>query len=154
MSRSVAQGSAVRKDQPVVLARAGEDKSLVPTRTAEDIKLDLVRNLLRVSIDLTDWKDAAVAEHIGLRGESGAAYFSKMLAGEKPISAKHLRALPDDIEQIFARLYAESFGLIVVAPAYGDDAVRQLVSGIFGVLAPRLPERAGGPLKASLRSDR
>lgn len=154
MSRSLAQGSIVRKDQTVVPPEPRQDKSLVPTRDAEDIKVDLVRKLLRVSIDLTEWKDAAVAEAIGLKGESGAAYFSKMLSGEKPISAKHLRALPDDIEQIFARLYAESFGLIVVAPVFGNDAVKQLVAGIFGVLATRLPERSTGQLKASMGGER
>lgn len=154
MNRSLAHTSAVRKDQPVARAGSSQDKSLAHAPTVEDIKVDLVRKLLRIAIDLTEWKDAAVAEAIGLKGDSGAAYFSKMLSGEKPISAKHLRALPDDIEQIFARLYAESFGLIVVAPVRGEDAVKQLVAGLFGVLATRLPDQAGPPIKATLRGDR
>ena len=138
MNRSMSSAAALPKGNLDVLADGSEDNSLV-------------RTLLRAAITESGWKDGAVAESMGLTGASGAAYFSKMLSGEKPISAKHLRALPDDVEAIFARLYAESFGLIVVAPARGDEAVKQLVAGLFGVLAPQLPARAGRFAKAGLR---
>lgn len=137
MADSMRHPAELPKDRLAALSEHDEDNSLV-------------RRLLRAAIDETGWKDGAVAECIGLSGESGAAYFSKMLSGEKPIGAKHLRALPDDIEAVFARLYAESFGLIVVAPTHGDDAVKALVSGLFGVLAPSLPVRATRMAKATI----
>lgn len=149
MDRSVPNSTVVSKGNPVDRAEGAEDKLLVLEENDQDNSL--VRRLLRKAIDESTWKDGAVAEAIGLKGESGASYFSKMLSGEKPIGSAHLRALPDDIEAIFARLYAEHFGLIVVAPVYGDDAIRNLVSGIFGVLSSRLPAKAHSMAHAVLR---
>lgn len=63
----------------------------------------------------------------------------------------HTVALPDDVELLFKQRQAEAFGLIVVTPASGDEAVRCLVSGLFGVLAPRLPQKSAGQLKVDLR---
>jgi len=108
--------------------------------------------LFNEAIDATEWKhkQEALATEMGI----DRAYLSRVRSKEKPLSLKILRALPDDIEQIFARLYAASFGLIVVSPAYGDEAVRNLVSGLFGVLAARLPSRSAGQLKSTLPGDR
>lgn len=148
MTSSIAAKATASKGNLDVLADRGQDKNLVLAAAGEG--MDLVLRLLRESIDESGWKNGAVAEAIGLKGESGAAYFSKMLGGEKPIGAKHLRSLPDDIEAIFARKYAESFGLIVVVPAVGSDAIRQLIAGLVGVLQTQLPARASAPLKAAL----
>jgi hypothetical protein len=89
--------------------------------------------VLRDAIDESGWKHDAVASALDVDGP----YLSKMLTAEKPIGARHLSALPDDVRRIFARRYAEGFGWIVVAPAVGDDAVRQFVSGFFGLLRER-----------------
>lgn len=105
--------------KPIALAGSVEDKSLV-----------LKRRMLREAIDESGWKHDAVALALGV----DAPYLSKMLAGEKLITLRHLDALPDDIEAIYARKYAELFGAIVVAPVSGEAAVRNLVSGLCGLL--------------------
>lgn len=107
-----------------------------PLGEARGNTLSLIRELLRQAIDESGWKHEALAAEMQL---PNAAYLSRMLSGDKPISAAHLRALPDDIEQVFARKYAEAMGLVVVAPVHGGDAVRALVSGLVGLLAPPPP---------------
>jgi hypothetical protein len=118
----------------------------------EDMELALVRRLLRDAIDESRWKDSAVAEAIGLKGPAGAAYFSKMLSGDKPIGAKHLRALPDEIEAIFVRLWAETFGYVVIAPLRGEDAVRSFAAGLLGLFA-QLPSRADRMARVALDAE-
>lgn len=103
MSSSMRATADSQQGNPDVLGGEGEDKNLVP-------------RCLRLAIVESGWKDGAVAEAIGLKGASGAAYFSKMLSGDKPISERHLRALPTDVRRAYARRYAKSFGLIVVEP--------------------------------------
>jgi hypothetical protein len=122
----------------------------VPCQCEADTEgvLDL-RDLLRAAIDESSWrgKSEALALFMGLPDRH---YLYKMLSGDKPIGLKHLNALPDDVEAIFARRYAEQFGLIVVAPLTGLEAERAFVAGLMGVLRGRLPEKAGAPLKAEL----
>jgi hypothetical protein len=65
------------------------------------------------------------------------AYIHKVLQGDKPMSLDFIVALPDDVEARFEQLRAEHFGLIVVAPVDHATAVRQLVSGLVGVLATK-----------------
>lgn len=130
----------------IVTPRADAMKDKLPVLVTDDEDKGLVRRLLRESIDASGVKHESVAAALRVDGP----YLSKMLTGEKPIGAKHLRALPDDVEVIFARLYAESFGLIVVQPSHGDAAVRNLVSGLFGVLgAAALPQRASRMAKGT-----
>lgn len=140
---SVAAQSRVCQGNPV---------SLISDEQGND--LSLIRDCLRLAIEESRWKHDALATAMAL---PNAAYLSNMLSGEKPIGAKHLRALPDDVEAIFARRYAESFGLIVVAPLRGDEAVHSLVRGLIGVLsqapAISLPNKAGAPLKVKLPQD-
>lgn len=105
--------------------------------------------MLRQAIDESGWKHEALAVELGL---TNAAYLSRMLAGEKPWTLRHLAALPDDVEAIFFRLRSESLGQIVVQPVDFETARRHLVSGLVGVLSHRgLPEKAGQPLKAGLK---
>ena len=109
-----------------------------------------IRELLRAAIDDCKWKHDALAEFLIDRGVLCDRYYlSKMLSGEKAITTKHLKALPDDIEARFAKLYAETFGLIVVAPVAEDEAVQQLVTGLVGVLG-LLPRKAQKMAKAGL----
>lgn len=112
-----------------------------PTPDVQGKSLSLIRDLLRDAIEESGWKHEAIAAQLDL---PNAAYLSRMLSGEKPIGTSHLLALPDDVEAIFARRYAETFGLIVVAPVSADVAMRQLVSGLVGVLTarPALPQKA------------
>lgn len=124
-----------RQGNPVDPQRARQDKTVV------------LRQLLRAAIEQSRWKHDALWRAMKL---PDAAYLSKLLSGEKPLGAHHLADLPDDIEGIFAGLYAETFGQIVVTPASGEQAVKQLVSGLFGVLAPRLPTRASAMAKVTI----
>ena len=112
-----------------------------PTPEAQGNRLSLIRDLLRDAIEESGWKHEALAAYMGL---PNGAYLSQMLSGDKPIGTKHLLALPDDVEALFARMYAETFGLIVVSPVSADVAMRQLVSGLVGVLTSRsaLPQKA------------
>ena len=111
--------------------------------------LSLIRDLLRAAIEESGWKHEALAAAMEL---PNAAYLSRMLSGEKPIGSTHLLALPDDIETIFARLYAESFGLLVV-PQVSDheDAARKLAAGLIGLLAPQRARMARASLPSSAR---
>ena len=78
----------------------------------------------------------------------------KLLHGEKPWRIEHLLALPDDIEACFEQRRAEAFGLIVVEPVDGDQALKNFVSGLLGVLGgPRLPRRAGRMAKAAIAGE-
>lgn len=116
-------------------------KPVVPASVAKDNELVLVRRCLREALDESGWKRAAVAKAMTDTGlvKVDEPYLAKMLADgpdAKSISALHLRALPDDIEALYAKKYAESFGQIVVAPAPdAETAARHLVSGVFGLLA-------------------
>lgn len=113
-----------------------EVKAVVPTTNAEDSSLVLKRRWLRDAIDESGWKHEAVACALDVDGP----YLSKMLAGEKPITLRHLDRLPDDIEAIYLQKYTEALGLIVVAPSSGPDAVKHLVAGLIGMLTS-LPRR-------------
>lgn len=67
----------------------------------------------------------------------GRAYIHKVLQGEKPMSLDFITALPADVKERHAQLEAEACGFIVVVPVSGDDAIKQLVGGLVGVLHGR-----------------
>lgn len=90
----------------------------------------VLHGVLRLAIDESGWKHDAIACALAVDGP----YLSKMLTGEKPIAARHLAALPSDVARIFARRYAEGFGLLVVTPLSGDDAAIALIGGFVGIL--------------------
>lgn len=112
----------------------------------EDNDLVLIRRCFCEAIDESRVKQEAVAAALRVDGP----YLSKMRTGEKPIAARHIAALPDNVEQLFAQKYAERFGLIVVAPLSGREAQRAFIAGLFGVLQERLPVRADQMAKATL----
>jgi hypothetical protein len=61
------------------------------------------------------------------------SYINKVLQGDKPLSYAFVVALPDDVEKRFEALRAKSFGLIVVEPSTGTQAVENFVSGLVGL---------------------
>lgn len=118
-----------------------KDKDIVPGD--QECELALLRTDLRDAIDELGWKHDALA--VVLSERTGLAidgpYLSKMLSGDKPLSAAHLAALPDDIEAVLYRRRAERFGLIVVEPLTGLAAQKALVAGLIGVMSAPAGER-------------
>lgn len=121
---------------------ANADDRREPARTTD---VDLLA-LIRRAVSDAGWNQEALAAEMRL----DKAYVSRVLSGEKPLSARFLIALPDDIEALVSQRYAEHFGFVVVTPVSGEAAVRHLVSGLFGVLAPQLPARASRMARASV----
>lgn len=121
MSRS----QSMQLNLPPVLANP-----VVPHHEPQDNALVRMRLLLRDAIDGSGWKHDAVASALGV----DAPYLSKMLAGEKTITLRHLAALPDDVKARFASSAAERLGFIVVKPVQGPEAIKGLVSGLVGLL--------------------
>lgn len=68
----------------------------------------------------------------------GRAYIHKVLQGEKPMSLEFSTAFPTDVKGRHAQLSAEFHGFIVVVPTSGEDAIRQLVGGLVGVLSRKV----------------
>lgn len=121
--------------------------SVDPVGDSVTTRVDLLLTFIRQALEETDWTyDALVAEGCGDKG-----YISRVLSGEKPLSGRFLMGLPSDVRALVAEKWATASGRIVVAPVSGDQAVRNLVSGLFGVLALRqgLPERASKMAPAS-----
>lgn len=131
-----------RAERPRTSGLAGDDRA----RTT-DVDLAELRTWITRAIGDTGWNQEALAKAM----DKDAAYVSRVLSGDKPLSAAFIRQLPDDVEALVAKYHAESFGLVVVVPVSGDDAVRNLVSGLVGMLRPALPDRASGMAKGRLR---
>lgn len=104
--------------------------------------------MLREAVEETAWKLEALADHLGM----DRAYLSRMLAGEKPISDRHLRMMPPDVREVFARKYAEAHGLAVVQRVDRESAYRHLAIALFTLLAPELPERTTGMIAVERRA--
>ena len=118
-----------------------------PDAQVQGNELSLLLGFLRDAIDESAWKHDALAVEMQL---PNAAYLSRMLAGEKPWTLRHLLALPNDIEALFSQKWAAHRGAIVVAPLHGEAAVQALVGGLVGVLASSLPIHASRMAKAAL----
>lgn len=97
--------------------------------TAVDQALALLRRAVADCDYTLDALEAAMKKN--------RAYIGKVLNGEKPMSLEFITALPDDVEARFEQLRAESFGLIVVAPASAESAAKHLVAGLLGLLTSR-----------------
>lgn len=105
------------------LANLAAEMPLLNRNPVADRKLRLVRE----AIERSGWKFDAVASALGLK----AGYdLSKLLSGEKKFTAEHWERLPDDIEKILAKLYAEACGHAVVNPLPAQEAVGQLLMSI------------------------
>lgn len=94
------------------------------------------------AVRLLGWKYEAIASAIDV----DPSYLTKLRSGEKPLSLRHIAALPDEIEQAYARHYAESFGQVVVPVLRGDAAIAALAGVMVGVIRERdataLPTKA------------
>jgi hypothetical protein len=130
MASTIRQSPRSRQAQTLDLPLEPEDKLLVPDEATE---LALFRECFRAAIELSREKKEVVA--IALRLPD-ASYLSKLFNGEKTLTSRHIVGLPEHVERIFAKLYAQAKGLMVVEPVHGEDAVRSLVAGLVGVLAP------------------
>jgi len=105
--------------------------------------------LLRRCVADTSWTLEALQTEMGL----DKSQISRVLNGERPLTLPFLLLLPDDLEALFEQRRAEGFGLIVVPPVHGEQAVRNLVSGLVGVLTAKLPVRAERMARATLPGD-
>jgi hypothetical protein len=121
--------------------RVAEERARVTTA------VDNYFALLRQCVSDCGWTMDALAVEMGIEDKS---LLWRMLRNERPWRPEHLVALPDDIEKMFAQRYAESFGLIVVVPVHGEQAARNFVSGLFGLLAHQLPVKASHMAKAEM----
>lgn len=103
------------------------------------------------------WKLDALALAMG-KGEEYKSYISRVLNGEKPLGLEFFDALPEDVKAEYHSREASARGRVVAMPARGEEAVRQLVSGLLGVLdairTAQLPQKAGPPVKADLQTDK
>lgn len=126
------------------------DKPVVPSADWRDKELALMGAALRTAIEEAREKKEAVAAAMDL---TDAAYLSKLFTAEKPLTARHIVALPPNVARIFARLCAESKGLICVEPLEDDDiAIRNFVGGLVALMrSRRLPARADGMARVTVR---
>lgn len=113
-------------------------------------RVDLLLTFIRQAVEETGWTyDALAAAKVADKG-----YISRVLSGEKPLSARFLMALPREVRALVAEKWATASGRIVVTPVSGNEAVRNLVSGLFGVLAAAqgLPVRASKMAPGTLQT--
>lgn len=111
------------------MAVTNVDRRSRPRSTSVDQALELMRRAVSDCGYTLDALETAMGK--------GRAYIHRVLQGEAPMTLDFITSLPDDVEKRFEQLRGEHFGLIVVEPAEGDAAVRNLVSGLFGVLGRR-----------------
>ena len=64
----------------------------------------------------------------------GRAYIHKVLHGDKPMSLAFITMLPDDVKVRLIELWGPEFGLVIVRPVTGPEAIRQFVGGLVGLL--------------------
>lgn len=122
-----------------------------PIALARSATVDQQFALLRKCIAECGYTIDALAAH--MRIDRG--YLWKLLNREKTEwKPEHTVALPDDVEALYYQRLAEGFGRIVVEPVEGDAAIRNLVSGLFGVLRPRVLDVPRRMAKASLEDRR
>jgi len=62
------------------------------------------------------------------------AYIARVLAGEKTMSLAFLTLLPEDVKARLVEIQGPQYGLVVVRPAIGTEAIRQFVGGLIGLL--------------------
>lgn len=115
--------------------------------------VDTALRLLRSAIDECRWTYDALAAHLQAttRKKYDKALVWRVLNGERPLSLEFLVALPDDVEACFEAKRAEQFGHVVVAPLAGQEAMKALVAGLFGVMG--LPAKASHMAKAGVTTE-
>jgi hypothetical protein len=106
---------------------AGTDRDLATRSTAVDQYLEL----LRKCVADCGWTIDALSTEMQI----DKGHLWKLLNGQKPWRLEHLLALPADVDALFAQRRAEGCGLLCVPPPENEhQAIRQLMSGLFGVL--------------------
>lgn len=138
MARTLRASAAVR-----------QSKAIDPEPCNLATNVDTALALLRRCIHDTGW----TLDALGAEMDLDKSLISRVLNGERPMTLRFLVALPDDVEALFEQRRAESFGLIVVAPVSGEQAVKNFISGAFGLLAPKLPRKADRMAKAALEPE-
>lgn len=139
-----------------------KSNSLVPLMSDLDKELVQLRQTFRAAIEAKDrhgLKLEAITAHMRSRGCAGidGPYLHKLYSGERTITAKHIVALPDEVNALFYSLLTEQHdGQIVIRPATGAEGVRQFASGLYGFMQQlaKLPAPAGAAARASLRPRR
>lgn len=114
-------------------------------------RIEALRQLVNHAVATLDYSHEALTAAMG-KDSAYRSYVTRVLNGEKPLSMAFVAALPDDVRRLIAKEEAEAHGHIVVQPSHGEEAVRHLVSGLLGVLAPKLPAKSGGQMKAAMRA--
>jgi hypothetical protein len=130
----------------MALKATSDDRRTGPRSTDVDQALALLRQAVSECGYTFDALQAATGKD--------KAYLHRVLNGEDRCTLDFITALPDDIEARFENLRATQFGLIVVEPVDLETARRHLVSGLVGVLAPRLPLKADRMAHAGLPSEK
>jgi hypothetical protein len=117
------------------------------TKAGRSTEVDHALATLRDIVDEQGHTIDSLAAHMTL----DRSYVYRVLHGEKTLTLPFLSALPPGVEVEFHARRAEQAGRIVVSPLDFEMARRSLVAGLMGVLAARLPERAGPAAKAGLK---
>ena|SRR2546421_9450473 len=105
----------------------GTDRSLAARSTAVDQYLEL----LRKCVADCGWTIDALSTEMQI----DKGHLWKLLNGQKPWRIEHLLTLPADVDALFAQRRCENAGFVVVPPPASEyEAVRHLMSGLFGVL--------------------
>lgn len=98
-----------------------------------DVDLAEARDRLRSCIFECGYSLHALAAAMG-KGDSYTSYIVHVLNGEKPLSYGFIVRLPADVRAEFHSRSAETLGRVVIAPAPGKDAAKQLLQGVLGML--------------------
>jgi hypothetical protein len=121
-------------------ATAAKTHTGVPAAPHQDTSCVLA--LLRDAMDQTGWTHEALAAHLRDHGfpHIDRPYITKMLATgrfstTKPVSLRHLYALPADLRRTFVALCAERVGLIVAPQLDEASAQRAFAQGLFSLVA-------------------
>lgn len=140
VTRANGTAAALRSQSSVVAARR--------QRRATPVALDFQPLLRDACIECGETMDS-LAAHLHLKDRG---HVHRLLSGDKSLAVDRLEEFPLPVLQAFARRLAESFGLVVVVPADGPDAMKLFVSGLVGLLRPasKLPSKTSGPIKCEL----
>lgn len=108
---------------------------------------------LRLAVIESGWTLDALERQMGRPFYKSG--ISRVLNGERPLTQKFIDALPDDIEALSEKRRAQARGFLVIEQVDEQTAHEYLATGLFCLLTSRrqLPERAGAPLKADLKTD-
>jgi len=125
---------------------AARDRSDVASCAAAALFLEL----LRASATELGWTEEALAVHV--KGDPKyRGYVHRVLSGERPLRLAFFVALPEELQALVHARRAAQLGHLVAPPIDDHEAARGMVlAGLCALIGPRLPAKAGAPLKVSL----